>query len=243
MSKRNKNNSIIFLTTLSVYLGLVLVGAPPILAHAALTRNFDFQAEVEVKDDLDNKPDDFAGEKIQSLKSTNQAIADYAEVIKVFLEASREANPNGFSFSWETKTDFAGNLQLKRAFFTKPDNREPDSRQIFYKINSELDKLFNLFPAQTSCDESNIIVSFKSNDKGFTAESKFLQRDNFEVQKLLSVYSAALERLSGEIADERQVLILRHTEITIENNQFVIITRLPRGSLDKLPENAKAESK
>ncbi|MCA1625082.1 MAG: hypothetical protein LC778_15035 [Acidobacteria bacterium] len=29
MSKRSKNNSIIFLTTLSVYLGLVLVGAPP----------------------------------------------------------------------------------------------------------------------------------------------------------------------------------------------------------------------
>ena len=58
MSQRNKNNSIIFLTTLSVYLGLVLVGGAmsPVLAQAALTRNFDIQDEIEVKDDLDKKP-------------------------------------------------------------------------------------------------------------------------------------------------------------------------------------------
>ena len=59
MTTRNKNNSIIFLTTLSVYLGLVLVGGTPsVLTYAALTRNFDIQNEIEVKDDLDNKPED-----------------------------------------------------------------------------------------------------------------------------------------------------------------------------------------
>jgi len=60
MSELKKHNSIIFLTTLSVYLGLVLVGgaSSPILAQAALTRNFDIQEEIEYKDDLDKKPDD-----------------------------------------------------------------------------------------------------------------------------------------------------------------------------------------
>ena len=59
MKGKNKNNSIVFLTTLSVYLGLVLVGGatPSVLAHAALTKNFDVQDEIEVKDDLDKKPD------------------------------------------------------------------------------------------------------------------------------------------------------------------------------------------
>ena len=60
MSDKKKYNSIVFLTTLSVYLGLVLVGGAgsPVLAQAALTRNFDIQEEIEYKDDLDKKPDD-----------------------------------------------------------------------------------------------------------------------------------------------------------------------------------------
>jgi plasmid replication initiation protein len=36
----------------------MFVGATPqVLTFAALTRNFDIQNEIEVKDDLDNKPD------------------------------------------------------------------------------------------------------------------------------------------------------------------------------------------
>lgn len=58
MNAKKNNNSILFLTTLGVYLGLVLVGATPVLGHAALTRNFELQDEIEVRDDLDKKPDE-----------------------------------------------------------------------------------------------------------------------------------------------------------------------------------------
>ena len=60
MTSGKNYNSIVFLTTLSVYLGLVLVGGvtPSVLAQAATTRNFNVQDETEVKDDLDKKPDD-----------------------------------------------------------------------------------------------------------------------------------------------------------------------------------------
>ncbi len=59
MTTRKNYNSVIFLTTLSVYLGLVLVGAPaPILAQAALTSKLEIKNKIEKKDDLDNKPDD-----------------------------------------------------------------------------------------------------------------------------------------------------------------------------------------
>jgi hypothetical protein len=58
MSNSKNYNSIVFLTTLSVYLGLVLVGAtPPVLAQAALTQRFEIQHEIETEDDLDKKPD------------------------------------------------------------------------------------------------------------------------------------------------------------------------------------------
>ena len=59
MSNPKNYNSIVFLTTLSVYLGLVLIGGtPPVLAHAAMTQQFDIQSEIEVKDNLDKKPDE-----------------------------------------------------------------------------------------------------------------------------------------------------------------------------------------
>ena len=60
MSNSKNYNSIVFLTTLSVYLGLVLVGATPsVLAQqAALAQRFEIQNEIEIEDDLDKKPDD-----------------------------------------------------------------------------------------------------------------------------------------------------------------------------------------
>ena len=81
MNKRNNYNSIVFLTTLSVYLGLVLVGAPPILAHAAMTRHFDIQNEIEVKDDLDKNPDDETCTELKA-KTYEQDI----QFVKVYLE-------------------------------------------------------------------------------------------------------------------------------------------------------------
>jgi hypothetical protein len=59
VSTRKGQNSILFLTTLGVYLGLVLVGAAPqAVAHpSATTRNFELTDEIEFKDDLDKKPD------------------------------------------------------------------------------------------------------------------------------------------------------------------------------------------
>ena len=60
MTSRKNHNSIIFLTTLSVYLGLVLVGGvtPSVFAQAAAAQKFDVKSEIKVKDDLDKNPDE-----------------------------------------------------------------------------------------------------------------------------------------------------------------------------------------
>ena len=58
---RKSHNSILFLTTLGVYLGLILVGATPqVLAQAATTKQFTIREEVSISDDLDKQPDDNA---------------------------------------------------------------------------------------------------------------------------------------------------------------------------------------
>ncbi|MDM7921093.1 MAG: hypothetical protein QUS14_02245 [Pyrinomonadaceae bacterium] len=62
MSQKKSQNPILLLTTLGVYIGLLMAGATPgvISQQAALTRNFELSEEFEVRDDLDRDPD--AGE-------------------------------------------------------------------------------------------------------------------------------------------------------------------------------------
>jgi hypothetical protein len=73
MTNRKNYNSILFLT---VYLGLVLVGATPqVMAHAATNSLFDLRQEIEYKDDLDNKPDESCPEsKAKIVRQDNQGI-------------------------------------------------------------------------------------------------------------------------------------------------------------------------
>lgn len=61
MEKRRGQNSILFVATLGVYLGLMLAGATPqVLANAATTRTFDIKDEIEFQDKLDKDPDPLA---------------------------------------------------------------------------------------------------------------------------------------------------------------------------------------
>lgn len=82
MSRRSQN-PVLVLTTLGVYLGLLIVGgaAPQVLAHSATTRNFEISDEIEVKDDLDKKPDE-ATAVDDGTAETFSAVADaFAEYV------------------------------------------------------------------------------------------------------------------------------------------------------------------
>nr|MCU0240754.1 hypothetical protein [Pyrinomonadaceae bacterium] len=94
MSKTKSYNQIIFITTLSVYLGLVLVGASPqVLAQAAITNKFELKDQIEQKDDLDKKPDDEINEflEIDLDKAISQFIEDVRKV--------KDKNPNPIAYN------------------------------------------------------------------------------------------------------------------------------------------------
>ena len=141
MSNQKNYNSIFFLTTLSVYLGLVLVGAtPPVLAQAALTQRFEVQQEIETEDDLDKKPDDVTSTKLETEKgkSPNQFIEQYSKAIlalvkqdyfnptsefdELYNEFSTKLNEdiayNGFTYTI-SKDGFFSNYNLKPKFENK----------------------------------------------------------------------------------------------------------------------------
>src|SRR5215213_10130440 len=92
MSNRKNYNSIVFLTTLSVYLGLVLVGGatPSVLAQAATTRDFNIKNEIVVEDDLDKKPDDEANSELKNnaCEADKQFIEQYAKTILALLKTN-----------------------------------------------------------------------------------------------------------------------------------------------------------
>ncbi|MBX3268310.1 MAG: hypothetical protein KF831_16545 [Acidobacteria bacterium] len=60
MNNQKNNNSVLFLATLGVYIGLLMAGASPgIIAQqsAAMTRNFELSEEFEVRDEFDRDPE------------------------------------------------------------------------------------------------------------------------------------------------------------------------------------------
>ena len=84
MTNRKSQNSILFLTTLGVYLGLVLVGATPqVLAQAATTRNFDISEEVSHVENLDTDPskdNDRNSVAIKIRRSVSAFLAEFTNV-------------------------------------------------------------------------------------------------------------------------------------------------------------------
>jgi len=113
VEKRKGQNSILFLTTLGVYLGLVLVGATPqVLANAATTRSFDIRDEIEFQDKLDKDPDPIAdGSALDEAASVKKdkfvPLTRFLKQFRPFLptgvfhSAIRDDRPEAASLSFE----------------------------------------------------------------------------------------------------------------------------------------------
>lgn len=230
MSNKNKYNSVVFLTTLC--LGLVLVNVTPqVLTYAALTRNFDVQTEIEVKDDLDNKPD---SEKIESFSND-----DFPALFAQFLNEIREEVESG-KISLPLQTNFNVNGQFTKSrsggsslgsnvsnqdlsIFIQNAVNQKSRPKAFDLADYDSQKTKNVkIRIEANGSDLSLKISFsKSNAEQFT---EFLNREFFSSAVLV------------ENALTKQ--IYENTLVTSENNQVFIITRLPRGSLDALFTNS-----
>lgn len=139
MNTRKNYNSIVFLT---VYLGLVLVGATPqVLAQAATPRLFDIKTEIEFKDNLDKNPDNeekatsvnpadsffeeaaFLSESINRHKFENNFSTSPALIVR-YDELKLKLDVSAFNFSLPRADYFAENLN--RLFdLNKTDKEKP----------------------------------------------------------------------------------------------------------------------
>lgn len=247
---KNKNNSIIFLTTLSVYLGLVLVGGglSPILTQAATARSFDIQDEIEFKDDLDKKPKD--NELKESLDAIENYYSDLAEFIADLqkLHGIEKFDLDFDTFFLTEKTFVPANpksgLVPRRAETTQRINNrwlEAAIADASYKTSNR-DFLSDSLPDNDfdAAKSAGINLSY---DKSEFKYEIFIVKDS--PQKAKQLAENFIQAFKFYKPDEEAIIagkLYEKTSFKSENNQVFIVTRLPRGSLDALlKQDAKAE--
>jgi hypothetical protein len=246
MSNRKNYNSIVFLTTLSVYLGLVLVGGTaPVLAHSALTRDFDIKNEIEFKDDLDNKPDN---EEIESFFEI-----DLDTAVASFIEDLRGLKQKGKYKSNFKKTFITGcahsYCSIEEAAASTAD--EYQDSEIWRKLSKLHEKLdvanrrslgeisFIGFPGkEKGCKEISLHLTFSQKELEIafsftkeTAQTAFAYAENL---------NSKFKNKSDESSDLLIKKVYENTKAATENNQVFVVTRLPRASIDEFLTNKVA---
>lgn len=243
-----KNNSILFLTTLGVYLGLVLAGgsAPAVFAHGALTRSFELQDEIEAKDDLDKNPDGDTAALSLSIKT-------YVEDVESFLNAlHRLADQKKFDSSHDafevTQTTMLPCVPANKTgsytanTFHSNNNSLKPSLEWFSKLLTDGYSLADCLPNQrfNGADATNSKFTFKFTDSALSVQVS-VQKASPQIAKRLS---ADLETTFAKFAPSSEQIvrqkIFENTTFGSSNDQVFVVTRLPRAALDPLlAKNAK----
>lgn len=246
MSQRNKNNSIIFLTTLSVYLGLVLVGGgtPSVLAQAALTQKIT-EVQSEANNESDDKDcwDDASREVLDLLNADFQSdeVLDFVRDIQKLIAIEKYELSDDFNFEFKRKStetgigqtsylENSGNGWIKLA---ASDLVERFASNSYYRYDEEFD---------TKTSHSTVQFSVKSGE--LTIKSSKEKESNKSAEGFAKLYNNAFEvGKCSKYVEENSKVVYQNSKALSENNQVIIITRLPRGSLDALlKQDAKAEN-
>lgn len=211
MTTRKNYNSIVFLTTLSVYLGLVLVGAPaPVLAQQS-----------------------HKDKKIQNVVSNDIYGTALLELVRQLEKLSKEGKYNqnepinlDYQFRYfekgkaETAFICAGVKPNENVLKILDETAKNISRYLseLESVSSKRDEVFiSPFAVSYSIDQSGLMIKTSRSDK----ENVGFFRIHFEQEAVA-------------LKDESVAQIYENTKATSENNQVLIVTRLPRGSLDAL---------
>ncbi len=229
MNQRNKNNSIVFLTTLSVYLGLVLVGgASP-------------QVWAQRSNDKSGEPNKISivvpGEGLIFTFDLNPLIElnrlSVAESLPVKMSGKIIFSSGKKVENWEAINAVAGNQKIIDLL-----NKEFFAPTLSSLLPNDLSRLFPI--------PKELFQSIEVDEDHITVARTMKFGDAKLAARMAEIYSRMADYAKSAKADKQIAgnLYLTNTEARSENNQVFVVTRLPRGSLDQLlKQDAKAESK
>jgi hypothetical protein len=242
-----KHNSIIFLTTLGVYLGLVLVGAPvpQVFAHGALTRTFELTDEIEATDDLDKNPDGEIG--------LNLSIKTYLEDVEYFLGALQQLRKNGKFDPRHDAFEVAQTTLLPcvpankigsytaNTFELKNESLRP-SLERFSKLLTDGYSLADCIPNSRFQGQEATSSKFtvKLTDGALSIQVSVQRSSNEIAHKLSGDLTSAFAKFAPKTEQISRQNIFTNTTFRSENDQVFVVTRLPRAALEPpLAKDAK----
>ena len=209
-----------------MYLGLVLVGATPqVLAQAAMTKQFNVKDEIEHKDDLDIKPD---GDK-----AIEQFALSFGDLYKIAAEISID-HPDKVSEGQYSFNCFFSQSQRGLSTMHCPGSLNNGTHIHSGRNNQPLRQLYDAFIARSDSVHEKFLIQFGFGDAEVSFRTTITASDSLCAASAASVFDNALARHRLLEANLIRSLIFEASKVTVENNKIIIVTRLPRGSLDSL---------
>jgi hypothetical protein len=232
----------LFLTTLGVYLGLLVVGgaAPQALAHSATTRNFEITDEIEVKDDLDNKPDDERTPVHMSLGNYFHDLEDFIGALRGFqqrkmFDPSRDTFLVGQSNQLPcVAANRVGSYTVKEFATSHAAIRK--SLEWLSKQLTDGYSLGDCVPNDRlgSKETHNSNFQFELDDEAFKVEVS-VKKSSAESAKLLVTDLQNTHKKTKAVSPSLvRARLYQTTTFRAENDQVFVLTRLPRADLVSL---------
>ena len=104
-----------------------------------------------------------------------------------------------------------------------------------------MEEISNVFPHQKEKDKEQVKFNLILSGEEFYLKTILNQEFKEQAEIYQNYYDTALSIKKLKQTDNPQIIIYQNTEITFENNQVFIVTRLPRGSIDALLAEKNAQ--
>lgn len=224
-----------------MYLGLVLVGATPVMGHAATTRHFEIADEIEVKDDLDRKPDDNKRSPLEI------SIGNYYADIEFLLSSLERLKKNGkFDLGVDTfelsqasalpcVADNKVGSYLAETLFTSNKALQPLLEGTTKRITDGYG-FADCVPSDRFAGQEATHSHFvlKLTPDGLTLEVSGVKKSAAEVAAYLRELTAAWDQFKAEAKEPVQKQISDGTKLSFSGTKILVVTRLPRAGLETL---------
>jgi len=235
----SRQNSFLAVATLGVYLGLILAGATPsVLAQAATAKQFSVKDEVGKSDDLDKKPDgcDLLDAKVRERRSQfyfdDRDLLDYATGLQSTLRSYVDLHGALPNLVWETSDS--------DIFYHSVSRVEPAGRPVLVDANASRSVDHGVLALSEDIPGASFKFGIVSNGIDLVTTATTSRHDTTEAHRAVLAYDSLLDLYRCSLPSGNQKLILDSSRVEWSNNEVLIITRLPRGSLDTLlASNAK----
>lgn len=224
-----------------MYLGLLVVGgaAPQVFAHSATTRAFEITDEIEIKDDLDNKPDD-------ERTPVHLSLQNYLEDVEMFIAALGSLQKRGLFDPVNGRFDVGQNTELPcvdanrvgsytATQFLTGDDTIRKTLEWFSKRLTDGYSLADCRPnARLGKETHDSRFNFNLKDNLFTVEVS-VKKSSAENARLLSAeLQNTYKQTKIPSAKLALLRIYERTTFRAENDQVFVVTRLARADLASL---------